>query len=381
MQKVDAGARLRAPQVVRHFEHARLFRRPSVQSGPQGCRWIDEEGADRRDHQLERARRQGHADPPGHRRRRRRRHRPPSKPRCSTANRPRAEHPLREDGRYSSCRIVEQERNALGFAQLALAHQKGIAGDRHREAGRADAQPYYASASRRRRCRPSSRPLGRGRKDHVSVNDRARAENGAFVSRRWREHCGEALLLCLPGAAGGRLAVDRLDLFLPHHGKRGAASLRRQLPRRAELDASRTAARQPSPHRREHAAGGRSRQASGGPQRARADQGTAVGADRGHRVEAERSIRARWKAASPRACRRCSRPPSRSRSTPTNSRRTRRSSRPTTTPHIANGIERLIKSYRDSACKEAQDAIAFVSATATSLAVWVLLSRASRRSC
>jgi diguanylate cyclase (GGDEF)-like protein len=42
--------------------------------------------------------------------------------------------------------------------------------------------------------------------------------------------------------------------------------------------------------------------------------------------------------------------------------------------HIANGIERLIKSYRDLRLKEAQEAIAFVSSTATSLAVWVLLS-------
>ena len=41
--------------------------------------------------------------------------------------------------------------------------------------------------------------------------------------------------------------------------------------------------------------------------------------------------------------------------------------------HIANGIERLIKNYRDLRLKEAQEAIAFVSATATSLAVWVLL--------
>ena len=42
--------------------------------------------------------------------------------------------------------------------------------------------------------------------------------------------------------------------------------------------------------------------------------------------------------------------------------------------HIANGIERLIKSYRDLRLQEAQEAIAFVSATAKSLAVWVLLS-------
>src|SRR4051812_16365104 len=42
--------------------------------------------------------------------------------------------------------------------------------------------------------------------------------------------------------------------------------------------------------------------------------------------------------------------------------------------HIANGIERLIKDYREFRLKEAQDAVAFVSATATSLAVWVLLS-------
>jgi diguanylate cyclase (GGDEF)-like protein len=42
--------------------------------------------------------------------------------------------------------------------------------------------------------------------------------------------------------------------------------------------------------------------------------------------------------------------------------------------YIANGIERLIKDYRDLRLKDAQDAIAFVSATVKSLAVWVLLS-------
>jgi diguanylate cyclase (GGDEF)-like protein len=42
--------------------------------------------------------------------------------------------------------------------------------------------------------------------------------------------------------------------------------------------------------------------------------------------------------------------------------------------HIANGIGRLIKDYREFRLNEAQDAVAFVSATATSLAVWVLLS-------
>src|SRR6185436_786112 len=36
--------------------------------------------------------------------------------------------------------------------------------------------------------------------------------------------------------------------------------------------------------------------------------------------------------------------------------------------HIANGIERMIKSYRDLRLQEAKEAIAFVSATATSLA-------------
>ncbi len=41
--------------------------------------------------------------------------------------------------------------------------------------------------------------------------------------------------------------------------------------------------------------------------------------------------------------------------------------------HIANGIEHLIKNYRDLRLKEAQQNIAFVSSTATSLAVWVLL--------
>src|SRR4051812_546887 len=41
--------------------------------------------------------------------------------------------------------------------------------------------------------------------------------------------------------------------------------------------------------------------------------------------------------------------------------------------HVANGIERLIKDYRDLRLKEAQEAIVFVSATAKSLAVWVLL--------
>ncbi len=42
--------------------------------------------------------------------------------------------------------------------------------------------------------------------------------------------------------------------------------------------------------------------------------------------------------------------------------------------HIANGIERLIKNYRDLRLEEAQEAIAFVSATTKSLAIWVLLS-------
>jgi diguanylate cyclase (GGDEF)-like protein len=42
--------------------------------------------------------------------------------------------------------------------------------------------------------------------------------------------------------------------------------------------------------------------------------------------------------------------------------------------HIANGVERLIKSYRDLRLEEAQEAIAVVSATTKSLAIWVLLS-------
>jgi len=42
--------------------------------------------------------------------------------------------------------------------------------------------------------------------------------------------------------------------------------------------------------------------------------------------------------------------------------------------YVANGIERLIKDYRDLRLREAQEAIDFVSATAKSLAVWVLLS-------
>src|SRR6476619_5282090 len=41
--------------------------------------------------------------------------------------------------------------------------------------------------------------------------------------------------------------------------------------------------------------------------------------------------------------------------------------------HIANGMERMIKSYRDLRLQEAQEAIAVVSATTKSLAVWVLL--------
>jgi diguanylate cyclase (GGDEF)-like protein len=41
--------------------------------------------------------------------------------------------------------------------------------------------------------------------------------------------------------------------------------------------------------------------------------------------------------------------------------------------YVANGIERLIKNYRDLRLREAQQAIAFVSATSKSLAVWVLL--------
>ena len=42
--------------------------------------------------------------------------------------------------------------------------------------------------------------------------------------------------------------------------------------------------------------------------------------------------------------------------------------------HVANGIERLIKEYRNSRLQQAQEAITFVSAAAKSLAVWVLLS-------
>jgi diguanylate cyclase (GGDEF)-like protein len=42
--------------------------------------------------------------------------------------------------------------------------------------------------------------------------------------------------------------------------------------------------------------------------------------------------------------------------------------------YVGNGIERLIKDYRDLRLREAQDAISFVSSTAKSLAVWVLLS-------
>src|SRR4051812_717108 len=42
--------------------------------------------------------------------------------------------------------------------------------------------------------------------------------------------------------------------------------------------------------------------------------------------------------------------------------------------HIANGIERLIKNYRDLRLQEAQEAIAVVSATTKALAIWVLLS-------
>jgi diguanylate cyclase (GGDEF)-like protein len=41
--------------------------------------------------------------------------------------------------------------------------------------------------------------------------------------------------------------------------------------------------------------------------------------------------------------------------------------------YIANGIERLIKDYRDLRLKDAQEAIAFVGNTVKSLAVWVLL--------
>ncbi len=42
--------------------------------------------------------------------------------------------------------------------------------------------------------------------------------------------------------------------------------------------------------------------------------------------------------------------------------------------HVANGIERLIRSYREYRMDEAEEAIAFVSATANSLVVWVLFS-------
>jgi len=41
--------------------------------------------------------------------------------------------------------------------------------------------------------------------------------------------------------------------------------------------------------------------------------------------------------------------------------------------HVANGIQLLVKNYRDLRLKEAQESIAFVSATANSLTVWVLL--------
>src|ERR1041384_1772666 len=41
--------------------------------------------------------------------------------------------------------------------------------------------------------------------------------------------------------------------------------------------------------------------------------------------------------------------------------------------HVAAGIERLIKNYRDLRLEEAQEALAFVSATTKSLAIWVLL--------
>jgi len=41
--------------------------------------------------------------------------------------------------------------------------------------------------------------------------------------------------------------------------------------------------------------------------------------------------------------------------------------------HVANGIQRSIDDYRDLRLREARDAIAFVSATAKSLAVWVLV--------
>jgi diguanylate cyclase (GGDEF)-like protein len=42
--------------------------------------------------------------------------------------------------------------------------------------------------------------------------------------------------------------------------------------------------------------------------------------------------------------------------------------------HIANGVGRMINDYRQLQLHEAQEAIVFVSATATSLAVWVLVS-------
>ena len=48
--------------------------------------------------------------------------------------------------------------------------------------------------------------------------------------------------------------------------------------------------------------------------------------------------------------------------------------------HVANGIERLIRSYREYRMDEAEEAIAFVSATANSLVVWVLFSALARSS-
>ena len=96
-----------------------------VKSRSQGVAGSDQEGSDRRNHELERVGRQGRADPHDHRGRRRRRrdHR-----RNRAAQRPAgpwAEHHLRQDG-AATHRDRRAGAECLGIAQLSLAKQKGL---------------------------------------------------------------------------------------------------------------------------------------------------------------------------------------------------------------------------------------------------------------
>ena len=171
-------------------------------------------------------------------------------------------------------------------------------------------------------------------------------------------------------------AVDLLDLFLQDHGNRRATSLRR-----TAFSASSTPTRldlllaQSSPHRREHAA--RRWIGTGfNPERNELEQikQRLSRIDDRHRPE-QTAIARRWRAASP-----ASLPPLFEAADQVafyanEFAQDKAVEEANGYAHIANGIERMIKNYRDLRLQEAQEAIAFVSATAKSLAVWVLLSR------